>query len=181
MGRSKASAQESQSLDNSNKQTQAGGKTLGDVNKSLDYFTGSDPTQTSLYKSLLTTGTDSTNAAYNGAKAADKLHANVSGFGYASPVGTAADAGVETSRAADLSKVPGQALQTTVGDELAADQIKSGVGSTMLGSANDNMKTSNEAEMQRQRMSQAWLQALSGVAGGAAGVAGAYYGAKSGG
>lgn len=162
------SAQENTSLENSKKSYAAGNQALGDVSKSTSYFMGGDPSKTGLYRSLLTTGTDATNNAYNQAKAATRLHSNVSGFGYASPTGEASDTGIETARAGDLSKVPGQALQTAAGDELQAAGIEAGVGGSYLGNQSDNMKISNDAEMQRQKMNMAWLDALSSAAGSAA-------------
>lgn len=117
-----------QSMDDRNSRDAEVGKqdeTLGKMNPTLDYYGGA-PEDSSLYKTLKTTGIESTNHAYDNAKAAVKLHGRVAGFGYEQPAMEASDSELEQSRAGDLSRVPREALSATIQPQLQAQSLRLG-------------------------------------------------------
>lgn len=85
---------------------------LNQADQEYSQFTGPNMTSSPFYKTLVTTGTDSTTSAYNKAKANMAAKANAAGFGYASPAAATGDNQVEAQEASDVAKVPTQAVQT---------------------------------------------------------------------
>lgn len=98
---------------------------LGSAGKTEDYYQGSGgPQTTGLYKSLLTSGLESTSDAYQGAKSATKANEEKSGYGYASPASEGADREVNSAEAHDLAQVPDKALIQATGPQLQATGMK---------------------------------------------------------
>jgi hypothetical protein len=99
-------------------------KIIGDTAGPLSYFTGSDPTQSGLYKSLVTTGTESTARAYDNAKSNLRQRANTAGFGYAQPVEQGGETSLGNEEAKAMTDVPRKALMDTIQPELSALNIR---------------------------------------------------------
>lgn len=81
---------------------------IGSTDPLLDQFLpkkGQKQQDTPYYHALYTSGAESTAAAYNSAKANTKARANTAGFGYSSPVGQAADTGIDVAEAHDMAKL----------------------------------------------------------------------------
>jgi hypothetical protein len=116
------------------KATAAQNETLGQVSGDLGYYTG-DPSKSPLYRTLVTTGVEGTNRAYNDAKASTTLRAKIAGFGNTSGVAKGADRELEAERGADLARVPREALSTAVDRQMQAEGMKLAVGSQQGGQA----------------------------------------------
>lgn len=98
---------------------------LDSTSPTENYYMGSgDPKSTGLYKSLLTTGLESTSDAYQGAKASTKANEEKSGYGYGSPASEGADREVNAAEAHDLAGVPNKATLGAVGPQLQATGMK---------------------------------------------------------
>jgi hypothetical protein len=163
---SKKTATETQGLATSAEDQATMNKRLAATNPTLDYFMGGatgNPADSGLYKTMLTSGTEGTNQAYDNAKAANKLHSQVAGFGYETPTSQGADAGVEQARAADLSRVPGEALKSTINPALQAAGISSGQATTVGGQGGGYLSTAQQAEQARLARQQALWNSISQV------------------
>lgn len=125
----KASTQENSAYQISDQERAARDSTLKAGNDDMDK-TLADPLGTPYGRSLMTTGTESTNRAYNNAQTNMRARANASGFGYAQPAVAGAGDQIEGARAADMSRLP---------SSVAAQAIQPGMQAAMakIGEAKD--------------------------------------------
>lgn len=137
---------------------------IGPANSALNYFMGSNPQQTGLYKSLLSAGTGATNQAFDNAQAAQALRANVAGLGYEQPMTQAMDTEMGAQRASALAQVPNQALMSTIQPELQAANLATGEAS--LYSPVPYMQSASQLQQQQNQSQMALFAALLGAGGG---------------
>jgi hypothetical protein len=110
----------------------------------------SNPTGTPYGKALMTSGTDSTNQAYNSAVSGSRARANAAGFGYSQPVATGSTDQIEGQRAASLARLPGQVAQQAIQPGMQAAMAKMGTA----GYYNPTSYFNTGASLQNSRMSQ---------------------------
>lgn len=145
-------------------------KLTGQAQSGLNYFEGSDPTQSPLYKSLVTTGREGVAGGFNNASAAMKSRANQAGFGYNTPTEQGAQTQLDAAQGSAEAKVPGEALQQTIAPELQALSQTGNLaqqynGAPYYGMATDIQKQNDSNTMQIWKQYLAGAQAAAGGAG----------------
>lgn len=112
---------------------------LHSTNPFLNSFLGPDATKTPFYHTLLTTGLESTGRAYEGARAATRLRARASGFGYEQPLEQGSEDQLGAAEASDMSRVPREALSEAIQPGLQASAIKTSQAGQYNGAPYENV------------------------------------------
>jgi hypothetical protein len=123
----KASPQETSAYQISDQERAGRDAALSAGNEEMDQ-TLSNPLGTPYGKALMTTGTESTNRAYNNATSNMRARASASGFGYEQPVTQGAGDQIEGQRAGDLARLPGQVAQQAIQPGMQAAMSRIGEG-----------------------------------------------------
>lgn len=101
------------------------------------------------FKDDVNSGYESTVDAYDQAKSTGRLKARMAGFGYTDPFSIEQDAGLENEEAGAIADVPRQARETAYGRANNAAGRQATIGTTFLGSSNDNLQIDAKAEQER--------------------------------
>lgn len=120
----------------------------GQVNNNLSQFNG-PTTSTPFYKSMLKTGTDSTNQAYDNASRNLKQQMQGAGVSGSSGAAVGNNTAVGASRAAALGQVPTQAVLNTVPLQMQANQDMLQEAGMYSGAGLGYFNNASQAEQQR--------------------------------
>lgn len=160
-GTSAKSGQQKQAENIANQDFSQQKNLTGTAQSTLGQFEG--PVQQSpFYKSLLTTGIESTSQAYDNAAANQRQKANAAGFGYTQPVAQGADNQLRAKEATDLAAVPREAAVATAPLSLEASRQ---TGSMGMNAGSQGLSALDLAANQQNRR-RGWLQNLQAVGQG---------------
>jgi hypothetical protein len=142
---------------------QAGANATGaQVGNNLSQFNG--PTQSSgMYKSMLASGTQSTNQSYDNAARTMRMQAAASGVGGASGAVQGNNAAAGAQRAGALGQVANQAYQGTVNTQLQANSQQLQEQGIQQGAASNYNSAEEQAEIARMQQGGAMYGALLGA------------------
>lgn len=113
--------------------------TLVGQNEGILGFASGNPTDSPLYKSLLTHARESIGNSYDAAVRNTRASSAARGFGYASPNVEGSEASLRGSEAGAMSAAPGAALMDTIPVEMQAADIGSREAGMYSQSADANM------------------------------------------
>lgn len=160
-GTSAKSGQQKQAENIANQDFSQQKKLTGTAQSGLSQFEG-PVEQSPFYKSLLTSGVESTSRAYDGAAANQRQKANASGFGYAQPVAQGADNELRAREATDMAAIPREAAVATAPLSLQASGQTGAMG---MGYGGQGLSALDLAASQQNRR-QGWLKNLQSVGQG---------------
>lgn len=135
----------------------------------LNWETGSagDPTKSPMYNSFLTGAKEGITNSYDNAVMGARANASSRGFGYTSPNEQGMETQIGAQEAGAQAGAPRQALQSTISNEMAAEQLRAGEAASL-----DNVTTSTfgpltDLTKQRSANKNQLFSSLSSLAGDA--------------
>jgi hypothetical protein len=120
-------------------------------------------TSSPFYKSLLTTGTDSTSQAYNNAQANNRANANQSGFNYSQPNVQGSENEIAGQEAGAVGALPAEAAAEAAPLAEGAAAGTAGIGATQSGAAQGYNQAATGLEENYQNAQSGMWNALLGI------------------
>lgn len=154
---------------------------MGKWDKDISQFegVGGDPTKSSFYNRMLTTGLDQTASAYNNVRASRAAQARRSGFGYASPQAGVSETELNAEQARSEGEMANQVGLQAYDRLMEAGKQRGGMAETMGGQATSNTANMNQAWQTQQQATGGLFSRIANLGLKAAGVAFPGFGAAT--